>query len=151
MDIAGRISKIKSYFKAMQADANVIYVVVVFPENWKVYNDVESKFNVQVRAGNESGEYYFFANLEDGFDTIFDAIEYNIRQMKEGIERAKLLGERVQELKELFSNREISISSLRTLKFTYSEDIIEPEELVPDEQDTVPEPEWKNKNQKKGK
>lgn len=117
MEFTERIAKIKGYFRSMQVEENIIYIVVVFPDNWKAYNDIEDKFNVTVRSGNNPGEYYFFTNLENGFDPIFDAIDYNIKQMKEGIERARLLNEKVKELKELFSDRDVPIESLRTLTF----------------------------------
>ena len=147
MDITERISRIKDYFKTMQADANVIYIAVTFPDNWRIYNEVEEKFSIKVRPGNDPGEYYFFANMDDGFDVLFDAIEYNVTQMKEGIERAQLLNAKVKELKDLFSNREISIGSLRTVKFTYLEDITSTNPTVYD----FLADEKKNKENKKGK
>lgn len=154
MEIKDRISSIKQYFRTMQADSNVIYVSVAFPENWKIYDTVEKKYNVVIRPGNDVGEYYFFANMDDGFDVIFDAIEYNIKQMKDGIERAQLLNAKVKELKELFSNKAISVASLRTVTFAYEtiiDDSIEPEIITIGDNDGKETEKKDNKTAKGGK
>ena len=57
--------------------------------------------------------------MEQGFDVLFDAIEYNIERMQTAMERAKLFREKTQELQELFANEEITIEQLRGLDFTY--------------------------------
>ena len=48
MEIKDRIAKLGSIFKEMQITnvdgAQIIYVVVSFPQNWIIDNDIEEKF-----------------------------------------------------------------------------------------------------------
>lgn len=123
-DISQRIKNISQFFKGMKVDAvdeqQIIYVIVAFPDRWIIDSEIQDKFNVSVARGNDyPGQYYFCAEMEVGFDTIFDAIDYNINKMRLALERASLLAQKVEELKELFANENIAIESLRNLEFTY--------------------------------
>ena len=121
--IKERINKIKEYFKEMQIvtidGEQVIYVAVSFPYGWVIDEYIEDKFKVTVNGGNEPGLFYFATEIDNGEDTIFNAIEYNIEKMKDAIERAQLLKNKVAELKNLFQDENISLQELRTLKFTW--------------------------------
>jgi uncharacterized protein (UPF0333 family) len=124
MGITERIKRIGSYFKEMQivtveGNKQVIYVIVSFPYEWVIDNEIEKKYNVTVGAGNYNGEYYFCSEIENGEEVIFDAIEYNIEKMKEAIERARLLSEKTMELRKMFENEDITLAQLRSLKITY--------------------------------
>lgn len=123
MNIKKRIENIQPYFKEMQItnvdDKQIIYVVVNFPKNWIIDEEIENKFGVVVSQGTNATEYYFCVDIDSGEDVLFDAIEYNIEKMKEAIERAQLLSLKTKELKEMFENESISIDALRTLKFSY--------------------------------
>jgi hypothetical protein len=123
MNIKERIKNIKEYFKEMQIvtieDEQIIYVVVKFPHGWVIDSDVETKYNVTVEEGNAPNEYYFSTDIESGENVIFDAIEYNVEKMKDAIERAQLLKQKMIELKNIFENDEITLDELRHLKFSY--------------------------------
>lgn len=124
MDIKDRIKKLGAYFQGMQIvttddGSQVIYVIVRFPYNWVIDDEIEKKFGVTVAQGNSVDEYYFCTDIDTGEQVIFDAIEYNIDKMKEAIERAQLLSRKTSELKLLFENESVTIEELRTLKFTY--------------------------------
>jgi hypothetical protein len=127
MNIKQRIENIKQYFKEMQittvGDQQVIYVVVNFPRNWIIDENIESKFGIKVAQGTNVTEYYFCTDIDSGEDVLFDAIDYNIEKMKEAIERAQLLSLKTKELKSIFENENISIEKLRTLKFAYDDDV----------------------------
>jgi len=123
-NIKDRIEKIKEYFKGMRVDTdngeNAIYIIVQFPPKWIVDNTIEEKYGINVIQGNEyPGQFYFCAEMEVGFDVLFDAIEYSIDKMLTAQERARLLKEKAEELKELFIDETIPIEALRTLTFTY--------------------------------
>ena len=122
-DIKDRIARIKPYFKGMQVEniegEQVIYVVVNFPPKWFIVEDIEEKYGVVVQEGNELGEWIFITEFENGFDTIFDAIDYNEGEMRTAQERADLLQKKVAELKELFMDEDMPIESLRTLEFSW--------------------------------
>lgn len=134
MGIKQRIEKISQYFKEMQitnVDGNqVIYVVVSFPRNWIIDENIESKFGITVLHGNEPSEYYFSTDIDSGEEVLFDAIDYNIEKMQEAIERAQLLSNKTRELKSLFENENISIESLRTLTFQYDSTPINDENII---------------------
>ncbi len=122
MEIKDRIAKLGSIFKEMQITnvdgAQIIYVVVSFPQNWIIDDDIEEKFNVTVRNNpSVPGEYYFIAEISVGETPLFDAIEYNINKMKAAIERSTLLNEKMKELRDIFEDESITIEELRTLKF----------------------------------
>ena len=124
MDIKERIENVKQYFKGMQVEnlegANIIYVIVQFPPRWIIDEDIKDKFGVSIVQGQDyPGQFYFCAEMEKGFDVVFDAIEYNVEKMLTAQERASLLKQKVQELQRLFMDESISIESLRTLDFTY--------------------------------
>lgn len=118
MDTTERIKKLGGMFKTMRVEGDVIYVVVSFPNNWFIVDDLQEKYGVSVET-TESGEYWFFGEMDGGFENIFDAIDYNVAQMTEMIERAQLLNEKVKELKELFVNKENKLSMLKTLRFEF--------------------------------
>ncbi len=122
-DIKDRIARIKPYFKGMQVEniegEQVIYVVVNFPPKWFIVEDIEGKYGVVVQEGNELGEWIFITEFENGFDTIFDAIDYNVGEMRTAQERADLLQKKVAELKELFMDEDMPIEALRTLEFSW--------------------------------
>lgn len=127
MTIKERIARISPYFKEMQivpleGGEQVVYVVVSFPHGWVIDEEIESKFNVTISNGELIDQYYFCATIDEGTDVVFDAIEYNIDKMKEAIERAQLLNEKIKEIKETFENEEIPIEKLRTMKFSFADD-----------------------------
>ena len=85
-DIKQRIDKIKPYFAGMQVEnvggQQVIYVIVNFPDRWVIDENVASKFDVSIAEDEEVlNQYFFCAKMEQGFDTVFDAIDYNIEKM----------------------------------------------------------------------
>ena len=124
MDIKDRIKKLGKYFQGMQIvttddGTQVIYVVVKFPYNWVIDDELEKKFGVTVAQGQSVEEYYFCTDIDSGEQILFDAIDYNIEKMKEAIERAQLLSKKTTELKALFENEDVTLEELRTLKFVY--------------------------------
>ena len=121
-DIKDRIARIKPYFKGMQVEnidgEQVIYVVVKFPPKWFIVDGIEDKYGIVIQE-NEIGEWIFITEFNNGFDTIFDAIDYNIGEMKIAQERADLLQKKIIELKEMFMDEDMPIESLRTLEFVW--------------------------------
>ena len=126
MNVEERIGKVKQYFKGMQVEnvdgSNIIYIIVQFPSKWIIDEEIPNKFGVSVGAGQDyQGQFYFCAEIEKGFDVVFDAIEYNIEKMLTAQERAILLRTKISELQELFMDESIPIESLRSLEFTYKQ------------------------------
>lgn len=139
MEIKDRIAKLGEYFKEMQITTlkgkQVIYVVVSFPQGWIIDENISEKYNVLVKEGQTEGDFYFVTEIENGESTVFDAIDYSIKCMKDAMERAKLLNEKVKELKAIFENENITLEELKTLTITYTklppEMPVEAEEIIP--------------------
>lgn len=112
-----RIDKIKEYFKELNISGNIIYITVVFPPKWAISELLEENFNVKVVPRQDGQGIYFFTDLTNGFDKLFDAIEYTITFNKQAQEKIELLMYKIEELKELFNNEDIL--TLKTLKFSY--------------------------------
>lgn len=148
-NIEKRIEKLGRLFKGMQvatddSGQNVIYVTVSFPQNWMIADDLAEKYGVTALKG-EGNEYYFAAELSLGFDTIFDAIEYNVQKMRTALERAELLKAKTAELHNLFADESISLDQLKTMRFTFDE---QPTQLVQFPQtDTVNVPDESEKGE----
>lgn len=119
MNIKERIERLGIYFNSMNvaAENNIIYVRVQFPKGWGCSELTEHNFNVTAVTDEIPGYFYFFANMEVGFDKIFDAIEYNIQFNEEAQTKVTLLREKIEELKNIFENEDISV--LKTLVFKY--------------------------------
>lgn len=125
MTIKDRIKKLGPYFKEMQIvtidNKQVIYVIVAFPNNWVIADDLEEKYGITITEGEYRGEYYFCSDIDNGENVIFDAIDTNIERMKEAIERSQLLSEKIKELRSLFEDENIPLKDLKTLKIEIQE------------------------------
>lgn len=144
MEIKERISNLGTMFKGMKVDTegqdNIIYVIINFPPKWTIYNDLEEKFGIKVKKSENyegSNQYYFFADMETGFDAIFDSIEYNIDKMNEIQERSALLTSKIKSLKELFEDSDVTIQELRTVRIVY--DRLNNEDSFTDSEDSFSE------------
>lgn len=117
MNIKERIEKLGAYFKSMNvaSENNIIYVLVEFPKGWACSELTEYNFNVKAAMDEIPGLFYFFADMEVGFDKIFDAIEYNILFNEEAQSKVSLLRKKIEELKTIFENEDIK--TLETLEF----------------------------------
>ena len=94
-----RMDGMKPYFRAIEVYNDALMVRVVLPSSWKIYPSAD---------GNE-------ATYED----IFDLVEETIKANQDIVLKLKLLREKVEELKELFSTH--SFDELQTLRFEFSE------------------------------
>lgn len=119
MNIQERIKNISEYFVGMQmsTEDNVVYVRTRFPDNWVISELLEDNFNVRGIQDKKNKTQFFFTNIENGFDVVFDAIDFTIQMNKSALERLELFKEKVEELKELFDSEEIE--KLRRLEFTF--------------------------------
>lgn len=119
MNIQERIKNISEYFIGMQmsTEDNVVYVRTRFPDKWVISELLEDNFNVRGIQDKKNNTQFFFTNIENGFDVVFDAIDFTIQMNKSALERLELFKEKVEELKELFDSEEIE--KLRRLEFTF--------------------------------
>lgn len=143
MNIKERIERLGMYFHSMNvaAENNIIYVRVQFPKGWGCSELTEYNFNVKSVTDEIPGYFYFFANMEIGFDKIFDAIEFNIQFNEEAQAKVSLLREKIEELKDIFENEDINV--LRTLEFKYKKKkpkTIKSQKTVTEESKEIVEP-----------
>ena len=119
MNIKERIEKIGKYFHSMNvaSEDNVIYVRVMFPKGWGCSELTEYNYNVKAVADEIPGYFYFFADMEIGFENIFNAIDFNIHFNEEAQAKVGLLREKIEELKNIFETEDID--TLKTLEFKY--------------------------------
>lgn len=116
MNIQERINTIKPHFIEMNVSDGIIYVAVTFPEKWAINELINENYDVNV-APIQSGGFYFYTNLVNGFDRVFDAIDYTIKFNEQAEEKIKLLIAKVDELKEIFNEEDIEI--LKTIEFKF--------------------------------
>lgn len=115
MDITKRIDKIKDYFVKFNIDEGAITVILKFPSKWTIPDMDFLKKQYNTAAGATPYGVVYATELTNGFDKIFDAVEYTIRFNMEAQERLTLFNEKVEELKKLFV--EESLERLKTLNF----------------------------------
>lgn len=132
MKVEDGIKALGGMFREMKVEAinnePVVYVVVAFPENWRVnVEETKEKFNVSY-ALNENLSY-FFASLDTGSELVFDAVLFNMKRNQEAQERYDMLQRKKnelsvlfqvksKELEELFKSTEYSTEELGKMNFT---------------------------------
>lgn len=119
MNIKERINKLGIYFDSMNlsSENGIIYIRVKFPKGWGCSELTEYNYNTKCVQDDIPGYFYFFAEMEVGFDKIFDAIEFNIQFNEEAQAKVYLLREKIEDLKTIFENEDID--TLKTLEFKY--------------------------------
>lgn len=124
MNIKERIEKLGMYFHSMNvaSENNIIYVCVQFPKGWGCSELTEYNYKVKAVDDEIPGYFYFFADMEIGFDKVFDAIEYNIQFNEEAQAKVSLLREKIEELKNIFETEDINV--LKTLEFKLKKKIV---------------------------
>lgn len=118
-DINSRINELRNYFVSFNIAEGTIYALVRFPEKWTVPQYI-AELKVKTAYDNQAKGYYFFTELPNGTDTVFDGIEYVIVLNKTIAERSALLRQKANELTELFASE--PIERLRMLKFTFDDE-----------------------------
>lgn len=104
----------KPYFRGIEMYNEAIMVKVVYPNNWKAYPSDDGRINVTPSDDNTMTYYYADSN-DTTYEEIFDVIEETIKANQDTILKLKLLRDKVEELKELFSNA--SYDDLLNLQF----------------------------------
>ena len=119
MNLQDRIKNISEYFIGMQmsTDDNIVYVRTRFPNNWVISDLLEDNFKVKGVQDKKNNTQFFFTDMNNGFDVVFDAIDFTIKMNLSALERLNLFKEKVNELKELFDNEDIE--KLRRIEFTF--------------------------------
>jgi hypothetical protein len=123
-DIKSRIKTLGDHFQEMKVantdNGDYIYVVLKFPSDWILDEETTAtKFN-GVNCSVQNGLIVFWAEISTEFETVFDAIDYNVRINKEAQEKAVLFNQKYQELRDIFSDDRYTLEQLKTLTITLS-------------------------------
>ena len=110
-----RMNDMKPYFRGIEMLNNGLIVRVILPPKWKTYDSSDGRIKT-APSENVANEYFYYANSENTtYEEIFDLIEETIKANNEIVLKLKLLKDKVEELKELFST--LQYEELLTLKF----------------------------------
>jgi hypothetical protein len=115
-----RMNDMKPYFRAIEVYNNALMVRMVLPTNWKIYPSSDGRIKVTPSETNANEAIYYADSNEASYEDIFDLIEDTIKNNRDIVSKLKLLKEKIEELKELFSTH--SFEELETLRF----ELIEP-------------------------
>ena len=110
-----RIKKISEYFKVFNISDNIAYISINFPSKWQIPDTkiLEESFDVKV-APDEGGILYFFTDVSNGIDNLFDSVEFTITYNKDLETKMQLLKDKVAFLKDLFAKH--TLDELFTLE-----------------------------------
>ena len=112
-----RMNDMKPYFRGIEMYNDALIVRVMFPQKWKAYNSNDGRIKA-TPSETVANEYFYYANSNDTtYEDMFDLIEETIKANNDIVLKLKLLRDKVEELKEMFSNH--SYDELTTLKFVF--------------------------------
>jgi hypothetical protein len=119
-NIQERIAKLGKMFAGLNigndnSGKQFIYLELVFPQGWGVTNLIKEKFGVTVVKNDSGSGYYFWAPIENGFDSVFDAADFNIKANEEAQEKKDFLAMKMKELQKIVLEEDMSV--LKTLEF----------------------------------
>lgn len=117
MDINERIKSISQYLLTFNIQEGVACLVAKFPEKWTLFDakTIGDEFNIVIEERQDG--VFFVCSIADGFDGIFNAIDFIIEQNKDLEMKSELLREKVNQLKSLFEQE--PLDRLRTLRFVF--------------------------------
>ena len=109
------MADMQPYFKGIEMYNEALIVKVNFPQKWKAYNSADGRIKA-APSETTANEIFYYGNSSDTtYDDIFDLIEETIKANNDIILKVKLLRDKVEELRELFSK--LSYDELTTLRF----------------------------------
>lgn len=116
MTLQDRMTNLKPYFRGIEMYNEAIMVKVTYPTNWKSYPSADGRIKVAPGENDPNITFYYADSNDTTYEDIFDLVEETVKENKDVVLKLKLLKEKVEELKELFSK--MSYEELTTLSFT---------------------------------
>jgi len=110
-----RMAEMQPYFKGIEMYNEALIVKVKFPQKWNAYNSADGRIKVTPSETTANEMFYFADSKDTTYDDIFDLVEETIKANNEIVLKVKLLRDKVEELRELFSN--LTYDELTTLRF----------------------------------
>lgn len=94
-----------------------IYVSVNFPSIWVISDLTAQKYNTQAVKADD-GLTYFWSELSNGMDNVFDAIDFNITENINAQKKVELYERKKNELRSIFENDAYTLEDLMTLSIS---------------------------------
>ena len=113
-----RMVAMNPYFRGIELYNNALIVKVVFPQNWKYYPSADEKIKVVPSQDEPNLIFYYGDAANTSYEEIFDIIEETIKVNLDTTLKLKLLKDKVEELREIFSIH--TYDELQNLVFTFS-------------------------------
>lgn len=113
------IIELGEYFKALNVNNGIIFLIVNFPEKWEIDDNhaISDKYGIEISKQQEG--LYFLTELKNGCEVLFEAAKFIVNRNKELEAKRVLLLEKVNELTQLFS--EEPLERLHQLRFVMDE------------------------------
>ncbi len=118
MTLQDRMTNLKPYFRGIEMYNEAIMVKVSYPTNWKSYPSSDGRIKVAPGENEPNITFYYADSNDTTYEDIFDLVEETVKENKDVVLKLKLLKEKVEELKVLFSK--MTYEELSTLSFTTS-------------------------------
>jgi len=119
MEVKERVERIKAYFVTLSVTEEAICVVTHFPNEWHMADTKLLRDRFKCEIADKDGCVFFMTELENGFDTAFDCVDFIINMNREIIEKQTLLKAKAKELSELFAKE--PLDRLKTLYFAFDD------------------------------
>lgn len=107
----------KPYVRGIEMYNEALIVKVMYPSKWQAYPSKDEKIKVAPSDINPNESYYYASSENTTYDEMLDLIEETIKVNSETALKIKLLAEKIEELKELFSAKDYD--ELLSLTFSF--------------------------------
>ena len=111
------MNDMRPYFRGIEMYNDALMVKVVMPANWKCYPSSDGRIKVTPSDSDPNMTFYYANSNDTSYEDIFDLIEETIKANQDIVLKLKLLKEKVEELKEVFSTH--TYEELQTLSFEF--------------------------------
>ena len=116
-----RIKKNEEYFKSIEIHNGYLTMTVTFKDKWGVFPSPDEKIKVGNSPNNIKNEWVYYGKYNEvTTDDIFDLVEQTIEVNLEAALKIELMKEKIEELKQLFS--QTPFSRLQTLSFVLEDE-----------------------------
>lgn len=110
-----RMNDMRPYFRGIEMYNEALMVKVVYPDRWKAYPSDDGRIKVTPSDSDPNMTYYYADSNDTTYEEMFDLVEQTIKANKDIVLKLKLLKEKGEELKDIFSK--LSYEELLTLRF----------------------------------
>lgn len=112
-----RMTEMKPYVRGVEMYNEALIVKVVYPSKWQAYPSKDGKIKVTPSETNPNESFYYADSEDTTYDDMLDLIAETIKVNSETALKIKLLAEKIEELKEIFSNKDYD--ELLSLTFSF--------------------------------